>query len=62
MINRKSESVKLLESIQITLKEGRNPPLTPKEINQIKSSLNYVNQILYLVVFCRTATISGVEK
>ncbi len=40
MINRKSESVKLLESIQITLKEGRNPPLTPKEINQIKSSLN----------------------
>lgn len=40
MINRKSESIKLLESIQTTLKEGGNPSLTQEEINQIKSSLN----------------------
>lgn len=40
MINRKSESIKLLESIQTAMKESKNPTLTPEEANQIKSSLN----------------------
>lgn len=42
MINRKSESIKLLESIQTAMKEDKanDGGLTQEEINQIKSSLN----------------------
>ena len=42
MINRKSESIKLLESIQTAMKEdkARKEGLTQEEINQIKNSLN----------------------